>query len=77
MHAEHTYYKDSDGTVWQVDGYGFFIGDKENTGQEPGTREVFLYTKDIEGPLRIRFAPDEWSRDKPLDMSAKGLTAID
>ena len=75
MHAEHTHYKDSGGTVWQVDGYGYFI--ESTPDHKAGTREVFLYTKDIEGPLRVSFAPDEWNEAEPLDMSAKGLMAIE
>ena len=75
MHAEHTHYKDSGGTVWQIDGYGYFINDSSD--HKAGTRQVFLYTDEQEGPKVVSFAPDEWSDDKPLDMSAKGLTAIE
>lgn len=74
MHADHTHYKDSSGTVWQVDGTGYFIqGTKDH---KAGTRQVFLYTKDIEGPKIISFAPGEWDMDKPLDMESKGLQSV-
>ena len=71
MNAEHTHYTDADGTVWQIDGYGTFVADMGDN--KAGTRQVFLYTEDHEGPKVISFAPDEWSMDDPLDMESKGL----